>query len=167
MGFRPRGRGTLGSLCSATSSLAPPTRPGDEDKGVCGCSPLCLHPPGAWGGSPPSLGTPALDLAPLGRPLSSTRFVPLDDSLFSFSPPEKLKHHKIIFVVGKLVSGSCCWWGQGHGTALSPRAPRVGGLRGAAGAQALWGRRGSSPAPRGHGGVCWDHWPGMGWQRLR
>lgn len=98
-------------------------------RGTRGCFPLCLYPSGPWGGSPPSPGTPALDLVPLGTPHSPTCFLTFDNYLFSFSPPEKFKNHKIIFVVGKLASGSCCWWGQGHSTAPSPCASRLGGCR--------------------------------------
>lgn len=116
----------------------------------------------------------------LGTPRSLMGFLAFDNYFFPFPPPEKLKHHKIIFVVGKSVSGSHRWWGQGHGPALSPCTPWVGaagsswcpglGSRGwrlklwdLGCPQVLWGGCGSSPAPRGHGGVCWDQEGTSGW----
>lgn len=60
---------------------------------------------------------------PLGRTQSPACFLAFDKYLFSFSPPEKLKHHKIIFVVGKLVSGPAA---AGVKVTVHPHLPAPG-----------------------------------------
>lgn len=91
---------------------------------------------------------------PLGTPHSLMDLLAFDNYFFPFSPPEKLKQHKIIFVVGKSVSRSCHWWGQPRPFLCTSRLGRQAWRLRLGYSQALWDGHGSSLAPRGHMGYA-------------
>lgn len=87
-----------------------PTCPGDQDTRLLPSPSSPQDSPGSVPSIPrdacPGSGTP------WGHLTLQWTFWPLIIFFSLFFLPEKLKQHKIIFVVGKSVSGSCRWWGQ-------------------------------------------------------